>query len=343
MPGPVDSQVPSEPADPDRPDGQARSGRDGRTQADLQPLALKTDHFEGPLDLLMHLVERNRLDIYNIPIETLTDQYLAWIVRWPGPDLETASEFLLMAATLLQIKSRLLLPQRSADVQADSADPRDELVMRLLAYRRCKILAGQLQMQYTEYAACQYKSPATAEALGLGSPKVSGGIDRDSFWLACRRLTVQNKSRFNDLSGKVSLLLKREKVSLQAKMSQIWYAVRRSGHVFFNELFPADRSSRAERVTGFLALLELLRLGQIRVRQDYPFDVMLIESGDRLDGPPAGGSTRPPADPLADLADDPAAVPWLAQSANPVSEPAAAAAQATAATWFTEIEEKDYD
>lgn len=265
-------------------------------------LALKMDHFEGPLDLLMHLIEKNRIDIYNIPIEKITDQYLVWLEHLQQPDMEVASEFLVMAATLLHIKSRLLLPQRLAGPRAADDDPREELILRLLAYRRCKALAGNLKDRYGEFSRSQYKPPESPATFGMASMTRPERLNRDAFWTACRRLVHQNQNRFNDLSGKITHLLQREKISIKEKMRLIWHQALARTCVFFNELFPAS-CSRAERVTGFLALLELLKLGRINVRQDYPFDVILIEPCPEP-SPAESGQAADPSSPWLSRAED---------------------------------------
>ena len=100
----------------------------------------------------------------------------------------------------------------------------------------------------------------------------------DLFLQACVRLSHQNQARFNDQSEKMTQILKKERISLKEKMRDIWRSVVSKTRVFFNELFPADRTSRAERVAGFLALLELLRLNKVHARQERPFDVILLEN-----------------------------------------------------------------
>ncbi len=235
------------------------------------------EHFEGPLDLLIHLIEKNRIDIYNIPISHITDQYMNYLDHCQELDMEIASEFVVMAATLLHIKSRLLLPQKLSSSTTDIDDPREELVMKLLAYRRCKTLAADLRGRQEIYSRCRAKPPESPGKAGISTLLAPERLNRDQFWTACQRIVHQNQNRFNDLSSKITTLLRREKVSLKEKMLLILQQAIQKTKLFFNELFPADKSSRAERITGFLAVLELLRLGRINAHQDKPFDVIEIE------------------------------------------------------------------
>lgn len=242
-----------------------------------QPPDLKISQFEGPLDLLFHLIEKNQIDIYDIPIAEITDQYLTYLEGLAQLDMESASSFLLMASTLLQIKSRMLLPHKRSSEEEEGQDPREELVLRLLEYRRCRTLADQLRERHQIWQHSQLRLPEAPQRLGISPSFVQDSLSWDRFWLACQQVARQNNLRFQDISQRISHILKREKVSLKEKMKQIWHQIQTRSRLFFNELFPADKASRTERVTGFLAVLELLRLNRIQASQDHPFDVILLE------------------------------------------------------------------
>jgi segregation and condensation protein A len=244
--------------------------------ANVHAPALKISQFEGPLDLLYHLIEKNQIDIYDIPIAEITDQYIDYLDGLAEIDMDLASDFLVMASTLIHLKSRLLLPHREKDLD-DGIDPREELVLRLLEYRRCKTLALELKRRHQEYAGTWLRMPEPPVRLGVSLEKDPGGLDWEIFIKTCRVLMQRNRARFQDERERMSGMLKREKISLKDKMTQIWRTIREKTRLFFNELFPSDRTSRAERITAFLALLELLRLNRVKARQDKPFDVILIE------------------------------------------------------------------
>ncbi len=238
---------------------------------------LRISQFEGPLDLLCHLIEKNKIDIYDIPIVKITDQYLEYLDSLQKIDMDVASEFLVMASTLLHIKSRMLLPKKDVADQLDEADPREELVLRLLEYRRCKTLAEQLKERHDTYMNCQFRLPDTPVRLGVAVSGPSESLSWDAFVSACRAISSQNQLRFFDLTDKITHILQREKISLKEKMRFIWHSVTQRSRIFFNELFPDRETSKAERVTGFLALLELLRLNKLNARQERPFDVILLQ------------------------------------------------------------------
>ncbi len=239
---------------------------------------IRLQAFEGPLDLLIHLIERNRVSLFDIPVSEITDQYLDHLAAMARLDMEIASEFLVMAATLLHLKSRLLLPDRNPGTSRDEEDPREELVLRLLRYRRCKALAQELRTRQAAWAGMRLREPSLPDRLGLPAAGLAEPLRIDTFYMACEAVSNRNRLRFQDLSGRITHLLQREKVSIRDKMREIWHRLRRDVRLFFHEIFPRSSSNRAERVAGFLAMLELLRTERIRVIQDRPFDVILIEA-----------------------------------------------------------------
>ncbi|MBN1774903.1 MAG: segregation/condensation protein A [Clostridiales bacterium] len=238
---------------------------------------LKIDRFEGPLDLLFHLIEKNDIDIYDIPIAEITDQYMSFLHGMSTPDMEVASEFLVMAATLIHIKSKMMLPGIRTGVSPEEGeDPREELVIRLLQYRRCKILAQDLRGRYAYYAGSLTKLPTLPKTLEITVQSVPQEFEPDCFNRAIMAVCARNEVRFADLSSKITHLLKREKVSIRDKMKAVWQKLTEKGRIFFHEIFPVAETEKEERVAGFMAVLELLRSNRISADQERPFDVILL-------------------------------------------------------------------
>lgn len=237
---------------------------------------LKIRQFEGPLDLLFHLIEKNDIDIYDIPIAEITDQYMVFLKDMDTLDMEVASEFLVMAATLIHIKSRMLLPDKKAMLATDEDDPREELVIRLLQYRRCKMLALDLRTRYKKYANCICRLPSTPASLNISIVHPPQEFDPECFEKSVSVVCARNEMRFADLSSKITHILKRDKVSVRDKMKLVWQKLVSNGKIFFHEIFPAQGTTKIEKVVGFLAVLELLRGNQISAVQDHPFDVILL-------------------------------------------------------------------
>lgn len=234
---------------------------------------IKLQSFEGPLDLLLHLIERDKLDIYDIPIAQVTEQYLAYLKQFEAFDLEIASEFLLMAATLLQIKSRMLLPKtaRPAEEAVEEEDPRAALLERLLTYRRIKLAAGWLAEKAKEGGRSVARPPLAMPYRRVILTKY-----------ALSDLLDALAALFASYVSEPPLFVMREEVNIQDKMSDILTLLRHEKReILFSETIFRSKS-RHEQVAAFLGLLELLRLKQISIRQTErfgPIYVALREEG----------------------------------------------------------------
>lgn len=238
---------------------------------------LRIRHFEGPLDLLFHLIEKNDVDIYDIPISEITSQYMEFLQQMKSLDMEVASEFLVMAATLVHIKSRIMLPDRRKEEGDAEEDPREELVISLLRYKRCKLMAGELKERFNKYSDCRYRLPSTAASLGIEIENPPQEFVAEEFDVAVDNICKRNEVRFADLSSKITHILKRDKFSVKEKMKYVWRIITGRGKLFFHELFEKGRDDKSDRIAGFLAVLELLRSNKIKAEQSKPFDVILLE------------------------------------------------------------------
>jgi segregation and condensation protein A len=163
---------------------------------------IKLRQFEGPLDLLLHLIEKNDVDIYDIPISTITSQYMDYIESMKEFDMELASDFLVMGATLVSIKSRMMLPGMTASLLPgdDSVDPREELVISLLRYKRCKMLAKELRSRNELYRDCMLRVPSTAKEMEVDIVYPPQEFVPEEFAKAIDNVCKRNEVRFADLS-----------------------------------------------------------------------------------------------------------------------------------------------
>ncbi len=246
---------------------------------------VQLDNFEGPLDLLLHLVQREELDIYDIPIARIAQQYLATLEAMQVLDLDVASEFLVMAATLLQIKSRMLFPRPSAPPletpDAFEGDPRQELIERLLVYSRFKqaaqFLAEREVGQARHFLRFAELPDDTAPADPLGSISLF-----DLLASLHRALHRAEPAAWPEIP--------REAVTLRDRMAKILLAIRaHSGGVLFRALL-GQTPRRLEVVVTFLAVLELLRLQQVQIVQVSPFGELLVQLGAGTAGSGAKGA-----------------------------------------------------
>lgn len=222
---------------------------------------IKLPVFEGPLDLLLHLIREHKLDIYDIPISEVTDQYLRYLSLMEQLDLNIAGEFFVMAATLLEIKSRMLLPKPPPDEESEEGvDPRAELVERLLEYERFKNAAEKFRELEDERRKVFWR--ITDELQGYDAPVIPLNLEAMDLLLALQQMLQEVGEGEQEVTS-----VERQKITIRMKMSEIWRRVRSSPEgVGFRDLFSGPRT-RIEIVVTFLALLELLRLGRIKVKQ----------------------------------------------------------------------------
>lgn len=239
---------------------------------------LKVDilEYDGPLDLLNQLVERNRIPVDRVSIASIADQYLAVINRGPVFDMELASSFLLMAATLIHLKSTLLLPERRQGDEGEASDPGDLLILRLMLYRRCRLLASSLRARHGDHGGVYGKAPTPPERLGITRERQTSVLERQQFDRAVEGLTQRNTSRFDDSTEHVGQILERERISLAERMLYIARHIAGRSRVFFYEIFPPELPA-LERITGFLALLELVFQSKAKVTQQSLFSPIMIE------------------------------------------------------------------
>ena len=232
---------------------------------------VKLEKFEGPLDLLLHLIKRDEVDIYDIPIAHITQQYLAYIELMRALDLEVAGEFLVMAATLMRIKARMLLPLPASGEEEDEGDPREELVQRLIEYRQFKEAAGTLRLREDERRRLYERGylPAEDEA---GPLPLAPATLFDLLDALTRVMSRLPEPAVYDVQGEV--------YDVEEKMSLIASTVAERGEVSFEELLLACRA-RAEMIVTFIALLELIKLGEALVVQHDIFGEIMIVAGER--------------------------------------------------------------
>lgn len=224
---------------------------------------IKLPAFEGPLDLLLHLIREHKVDIYDIPISLVADQYLKYLSLMESLDLNIAGEFFVMASTLLEIKSRLLLPvpPKQEDDSEEGVDPRVELVEKLLEYERFKNAASELQ-KVDEERRLLFRR-ITDELDDYDAPVVPLSLGALDLLFALQRMLADVGEGEQEVTS-----IQKQKISLRMKMREIWSTIKAAGAdgISFEGLF-LDRPTRDDIVMTFLALLELLRMGRIRVRQ----------------------------------------------------------------------------
>lgn len=243
-------------------------------------IPVKLQVFEGPLDLLLHLIDKNKIDIYDIPIVEITNQYMEYIKAMEKEDLNVMSEFLVMAATLLDIKCRMLLP-KEVNEDGEEEDPRQELVEQLLEYKMYKHMSYELKDRQVEGERSLYKKPTIPEeVLGYVQPvdmdELLGDLTLSKLHCIFKDVMKRQVDKIDPVRSKFGKL-EREEVTLPEKLEYVtMYA---GGHKTFSfrELLE-KQSSKVQIVVTFLAVLQLMKEGVICISQEQPFDDIVITS-----------------------------------------------------------------
>ena len=223
-------------------------------------IPVKLPVFEGPLDLLLHLIDKNKIDIYDIPIVEITDQYLEYIHQMEREDLDIMSEFMVMAATLLDIKCRMLLP-KEVNEEGEEEDPRAELVQQLLEYKMYKYMSYELRDRMNEASRSVYKEPTLPrEVLEYRTPvdtsELLSQISLAKLHTIYKMILKRQEDKIDPIRSKFGKIEK-EEVSLPDKMTYV---------------------GKVHVIVTFLAILELMKTGKIRISQEELFGDILIES-----------------------------------------------------------------
>ena len=235
------------------------------------------ESFEGPLDLLLHLIEKNRIDIYDIPIALLTEQYMAYLAKFKEFNIEIASEFLVMAATLLQIKSKILLPDTKIETETtdeEETDPRQELVERLLEYRRYKEISSVLSEMAQEAGQRYFRKSTLPEPKHLPPT----GLDVKLLWQTFQNV-LEGQIEHAPLIANVA----REQYTIEDKIVSLLAILKENnGNICFTAVF-TPKTSKAELITTFLAMLELIKIKRISVYQTGLFSPIYLKINENDD------------------------------------------------------------
>jgi len=226
----------------------------------------RLEGFEGPLDLLLHLIQKNELDIFNIPIALITEQYLEYLQLMKVLNLDVAGEYLLMASTLLHIKSRMLLPRSSEEEEEEEEDPRAELVRRLLEYQKYKQAAGELE-----------KRPLLDRDVFIRlTPTESQAPEEERIEVNLFELLEAFQEVLKRVKPEAVHEVTLEHLSVEDKILEILVLLERENRsMAFHRLFPEQPSRRVVVVT-LLAILELVKMKRIRIFQMAPFETIRI-------------------------------------------------------------------
>ena len=243
-------------------------------------LPVKIENFEGPLDLLLHLIDVNKFNIFDIPIVEITEQYLEFVRNMKTKYLNVMSEFLVMAATLLEIKAKMLLPVE-IDEDGEEIDPREELVQKLLEYKMYKYMSYELKDRMQDAAKAMYKDPTIPEEVeGYIEPvdmeKLLGDLTLKKLNYIFQSVMKRQNDKVDPIRSKFGKIEK-EEVSLEDKLDFVENYAKEHGTFSFRKMLEGQKT-KMQIVVTFLAILELMKMGKIVIRQESTFADIIITS-----------------------------------------------------------------
>ncbi|BCN31393.1 segregation and condensation protein A [Anaeromicropila herbilytica] len=241
-------------------------------------IPVKLEVFEGPLDLLLHLIDKNKVNIYDIPIVLITEQYLEYVKNMQTKDLNIMSEFLVMAATLIKIKSKMLLPKEDKEDE-EKEDPRQELVDRLLEYKMYKFISEELKDKQQDAAKVMFKNPSIPDEIRdykeeINIEELLGDITLSKLHRIFESVIKKQADKIDPIRSKFGQIEK-EEINLSDKMSYIEEFAKKNHTFGFRKLLE-EQCSKMDLIVTFLGILELMKTGIIQILQENLFEDILI-------------------------------------------------------------------
>ena len=232
---------------------------------------LKLENFEGPLDLLCHLIDKNKMDIYDINLSEITDQYIEYINKMERMNLEVTSEFVVMASTLLYLKSKNLLPNQ---VEDEKELTEEELLQRIIEYKKYKEITIKLKEMYQNNGKTFFKLP---EAIQLPKQKLEVEYKKEKVSQIYSEIIEKNASRLNQNAKNIEKIAITEVYTVADKVKTIFRELLHHKKFIFNNLFSNKKCSKPEIVTAFTGLLELSRRSKVLTSQEELFGNITVE------------------------------------------------------------------
>ena len=233
--------------------------------------AIKINNFEGPLDLLCHLIDKNKMDIYDIKISDIADQYIAYINAMEEANLEITSEFLIMASTLLYIKSKGLLPTQ---VENEEELTEEQLIERIIEYKKYKEITKKFKENYEEFSKRYFKF---AEIIELPKQKLEVEYSKDMLPEIYKSIVERNNEKINVNAKNIEKIAITENYTVGSKVKEMFKELIRKPKFIFNKLYSVSKCNKQEVVTAFTGLLELSRRSKVFTTQEELFGDITVE------------------------------------------------------------------
>ena len=233
---------------------------------------IKIDNFEGPLDLLCHLIEKNKLDIFEVKISDITDQYLDYINEMEQMNLEVTSEFVVMASTLLYLKSKTLLPKESEDEEELTEE---QLLQRIIEYKKYKEISKKLKEMYEVYSKRVFKLP---DEIQLPKQQLEKDYDKSIIPEIYEKIVNKNKVRINKNAQNIQKIAITDTYTVGRKVKDMYRELIRHKKFVFNKMFSVKKHNKNEVVTAFTGLLEMSRRNKVLTEQEELFgDITVVK------------------------------------------------------------------
>ena len=233
--------------------------------------SIKLENFEGPLDLLCHLIDKNKMDIYDINLSEITDQYIEYINQMEEMNLDVTSEFLVMSSTLLYLKSKHLLPKAEEDEEEITEE---ELIRRIIEYKKYKEITKKLKENFMKYSKRFYKM---AEEIELPKQKIEEEYNSKTIPNIYKELLQRNTDKINENASNIEKIAITETYSVGDTVKEMYRALVKFKKFTFNKLFSIKKKNKTEVVTAFSGLLEMSRRNKVVTQQDELFGDIEVE------------------------------------------------------------------
>lgn len=238
-------------------------------------IAIKINNFQGPLDLLCHLIDKNKMDIYDINLNEITDQYINYLKEQESLNLEIASEFLVMASTLLYLKSKKLLPKQEEEEEEITEE---ELIRRIIEYKKFKEISKVFKENYLEYSKRIYKAQENIE---LPKKKLEKDYDSTIIPDFYKKLIERNSVKLNQNAKNIEKIALVENYTVASKVKEMFKILVKQKRFVFNKIFSISKRNRQEVITAFSGLLELSRRNKVETTQTELFGDITVEKTKR--------------------------------------------------------------
>lgn len=238
--------------------------------------AIKIHNFEGPLDLLCHLIDKNKMDIYDIKINEIADQYIEYLNQMEEMNLDIASEFIIMASTLIYLKSKSLLPKQE---EAEEELTEEELIQRIIEYKKYKEIIKKLKVNYEENSKIFL---GNQEQIELPKKRIEKEYDKDLIPNLYKTLLEKNEEKINKNAENIEKIAITDNYTVTSKVKEMFKALIKNNKFVFNKLFSLKEHNKQEVVTAFSGLLEMSKRDKVNTKQEDLFEDIIVEKKKKI-------------------------------------------------------------